>query len=83
MLLFLLGFLAHGRLGNWGRLALCTGLMTLAGAAHPDTLVVGSKRFTESYILGEVVRQVLVDAGTPIDATVGPIIGRALRNVGV
>lgn len=25
----------------------------------------------------------LVEAGTPIDAQVGPIIGRALRNVGV
>ncbi|MGZ5272642.1 MAG: glycine betaine ABC transporter substrate-binding protein, partial [Ramlibacter sp.] len=37
--------------------------MSLAAAAAP--VVVGSKRFTESYILGEVVRQVLVDAGTP------------------
>jgi osmoprotectant transport system permease protein len=32
-----------------------------APAAH--ALVVGSKRFTESYVLGEIVRQVLTDAG--------------------
>ena len=35
-----------------------------ASAAHAaDTLVVGSKRFTESYILGELVRQTLEQAG--------------------
>lgn len=32
-------------------------------AAEP--VVVGSKRFTESYVLGEIARQVLVDAGVP------------------
>ncbi|AMO24405.1 glycine betaine ABC transporter substrate-binding protein [Ramlibacter solisilvae] len=32
-----------------------------AGAADP--IVVGSKRFTESYVLGELTRQVLADAG--------------------
>ena len=33
-------------------------------AAPPaHALVVGSKRFTESYVLGEIVRQVLADAG--------------------
>jgi osmoprotectant transport system permease protein len=30
-----------------------------------DDVVVGSKRFTESYVLGEIVRQVLVQAGVP------------------
>jgi osmoprotectant transport system permease protein len=34
-----------------------------AGAAEP--LVVGSKRFTESYLLGELVRQSLASAGVP------------------
>jgi osmoprotectant transport system permease protein len=34
-------------------------------AAPSQPLVVGSKRFTESYILGEIVRQTLVDAGVP------------------
>jgi osmoprotectant transport system permease protein len=36
-------------------LALCVGAS--AQAADADTLKVGSKRFTESYILGEVIRQ--------------------------
>ena len=35
----------------------------VASADEPDTLKVGSKRFTESYILGEVVRQVAQAAG--------------------
>ncbi|WP_427913643.1 glycine betaine ABC transporter substrate-binding protein [Ramlibacter sp. MMS24-I3-19] len=50
----------------WHRRALAAVLLagvSLVSAAAP--VVVGSKRFTESYILGEVVRQVLVDAGTP------------------
>lgn len=41
----------------------------LLAAALPaiaaDPVVVGSKRFTESYVLGEIARQVLVDAGVP------------------
>jgi osmoprotectant transport system permease protein len=39
------------------------GLCAPARAAAP--VVVGSKRFTESYILGEIVRQALVAQGTP------------------
>ncbi|MDE2606504.1 MAG: ABC transporter permease subunit [Burkholderiales bacterium] len=35
------------------------------GVAVAQPVVVGSKRFTESYILGEVVRQTLVAAGVP------------------
>ena len=38
---------------------------TALGAGAAGELVVGSKRFTESYILGEIARQVLVDAGVP------------------
>jgi osmoprotectant transport system permease protein len=39
---------------------------SLAAFAHAaPTVVVGSKRFTESYILGEIVRQQLVAAGVP------------------
>jgi osmoprotectant transport system permease protein len=42
-------------------------LLALALCALParaaDTVVVGSKRFTESYILGEIVRQTLAGAG--------------------
>ena len=37
---------------------------THAGAAP---LVVGSKRFTESYVLGEIVRQTLLQAGVPAE----------------
>jgi osmoprotectant transport system permease protein len=45
-------------------LALLLAVLCTAAAAA-DTLVVGSKRFTESYILGEIVRQTLVAAGRP------------------
>ncbi|MDO9075168.1 MAG: glycine betaine ABC transporter substrate-binding protein [Rubrivivax sp.] len=41
-------------------------LSTLALAAGPP-LVVGSKRFTESYVLGEIVRQTLQQAGLPAE----------------
>ena len=45
-------------------LVLCLGpLAAHAAAAAP--LVVGSKRFTESYVLGEIVTQTLQAAGTP------------------
>jgi osmoprotectant transport system permease protein len=40
-------------------------LMPTAQSAEP--VVVGSKRFTESYVLGEIVRQVLADAGVPAE----------------
>jgi osmoprotectant transport system permease protein len=35
----------------------------LGGAHAADTVVVGSKRFTESYILGEIISQTLTSAG--------------------
>ena len=38
-------------------------LLAIAFAAHGETLRVGSKRFTESYILGEVLIQVAQKAG--------------------
>lgn len=43
--------------------ALMAALSTAAAAAEPVT--VGSKRFTESYVLGEIVRQTLERAGMP------------------
>ena len=43
--------------------ALMAALSTAAAAAEPVT--VGSKRFTESYVLGEIVRQTLERAGVP------------------
>ncbi|HEY0825212.1 MAG TPA: glycine betaine ABC transporter substrate-binding protein, partial [Ramlibacter sp.] len=42
-------------------------LWLLAFAAAAQAVVVGSKRFTESYVLGEIVRQVLVQAGVPAE----------------
>jgi osmoprotectant transport system permease protein len=40
-------------------------LAWLATASGAAPLVVGSKRFTESYVLGEIVRQTLAQAGVP------------------
>ena len=46
------------------RAAACIWLLALAvPAAAADRLVVGSKRFTESYLLGEIVRQTLQAQG--------------------
>jgi osmoprotectant transport system permease protein len=44
--------------------ALAVGLATGVAQAQDEPLRVGSKRFTESYILGEVVRQTAERAGT-------------------
>lgn len=41
------------------------GLGTALPAHAADPVVVGSKRFTESYVLGEIARQALVEAGVP------------------
>ncbi len=61
------------------RLALvCTrALMLLQAAGAAEPLVVGSKRFTESYVLGEIVRQTLVAHG--IDA----VHKQGLGNTGI
>jgi osmoprotectant transport system permease protein len=39
------------------KLAIAALALGLAGAAHGDALMIGSKRFTESYILGEVLKR--------------------------
>jgi osmoprotectant transport system permease protein len=52
-------------LARLAALGLALSLAALSSAAAPA--VVGSKRFTESYILGEVVKQVLADAGVPAE----------------
>ena len=48
-----------------------------AGAATPQRWIVGSKRFTESYLLGELVRQTLVGQGIEAEHRAG------LGNTGV
>ena len=44
-------------------LALAAALVATVVGAQTDTLKVGSKRFTESYILGEILRETVVRAG--------------------
>ena len=47
---------------------LTLGLLAGANAEEPaKAIVVGSKRFTESYVLGEIVRQTLVASGRPAE----------------
>ena len=46
-------------------LALLALALACAGVGAAEPVVVGSKRFTESFILGEIVRQQLVRAGVP------------------
>ncbi|CAN5708123.1 glycine betaine ABC transporter substrate-binding protein [soil metagenome] len=49
----------------WLIIGVCVVWPMHVGAA--EKVIVGSKRFTESYILGEIVRQTLVAAGTPAE----------------
>jgi osmoprotectant transport system permease protein len=60
---------------RWLGLAVTLALLQTVHAAEP--LVVGSKRFTESYVLGEIVRQTLVAHG--IDA----VHKQGLGNTGI
>jgi osmoprotectant transport system permease protein len=46
-------------------------LLMLGAAAFAQPVQVGSKRFTESYILGEIVRQTLADAGVAAEHKAG------------
>lgn len=48
-------------------LCLATSWAGAAAAEPPAPLKVGSKRFTESYLLGEIVRQTLVAQGVPAE----------------
>lgn len=59
----------HGRLARaLGRLLMAFAVMMPgASAVAADTVAVGSKRFTESYLLGELITQVLQTSGTPAE----------------
>ena len=52
-----------------------------------DTVQVGSKRFTESYVLGELVRQTLAQAGVPAEHRAGlgntAVMAQALASGGI
>ena len=41
--------------------------VALATPAHAQTVIVGSKKFTESYVLGEIARRALADAGIAVE----------------
>lgn len=70
--LLVVGLFLHRRRLPIACLALVAALSSATGAQARD-LVVGSKRFTESYILGEILTQTLVAAGT--SATHQPGLG--------
>ena len=59
-------------------------LLLLGATSQADAVVVGSKRFTESYILGEVLTQTLGAAGVPAQHKQGlgntGILEQALRS---
>ncbi len=42
-------------------------LVGFSGLCRSQTLVVGSKKFTESYVLGEIARKILTDAGFEVE----------------
>ena len=48
---------------RWFLRLACCALLAFSWPALSQTLVVGSKRFTESYILGEIVSQAVAVAG--------------------
>ena len=52
------------RVAAWTRIA-GLGFLLLAASTAADELVIGSKRFTESYILGEIATQTARAAGQP------------------
>ena len=73
------------RLAVWRRFGLVWLLLLLLPAwAAAQPVVVGSKRFTESYVLGEVVTQTLRAAGVPAEHRQGlgntGILEQALRS---
>jgi len=55
--------------------------VVFSSSAHP--VVVGSKKFTESYVLGEIAKRTLTDAGIPAEHRQGMggtiILWEALR----
>ncbi|MFG6415353.1 glycine betaine ABC transporter substrate-binding protein [Roseateles sp. DC23W] len=68
---------------NLRRFAVLMGLVWLCSNLHAQTLKVGSKRFTESYLLGEIVSQTLQSQGVAAEHRQGlgntAILAAALR----
>jgi osmoprotectant transport system permease protein len=69
---------------RFGWLAVAVASFTTAGALAAEPLKIGSKRFTESYVLGEIVRQTLEAQGIPAEHKQGlgntGILERALES---
>lgn len=59
--------MASRPIGGFARILLAALLLCASLAAAADPVVVGSKRFTESYLLGEIVRQTYERAGIPAE----------------
>ena len=57
--------MAVGRTQLWQRVAVALAATVSLAATAAEPVVVGSKRFTESYVLGELARQALVAGGIP------------------
>src|SRR5271169_2552462 len=69
------------RLAMLGMILLAWG--SPVGAARPQPVVIGSKKFTESYVLAEIARQALEREGLPVELRPGMggtvILWEALR----
>jgi osmoprotectant transport system permease protein len=66
-----------------GRRLLFLVFFATAVSASADLTIIGSKKFTESYVLGEIAKQTLIDAGIPAEHRQGMggtiILWQALR----
>ena len=69
------------------RIVLAFGLALLVSFAAAQTVIVGSKRFTESYVLGEIAKKALLDAGLKVEHKQGmgatAIVWGALKTGGI
>lgn len=59
-------------------------LILISSSACADTIIIGSKKFTESYVLGEIAKRSLSNAGLPVEHRQGMggtiILWEALRS---
>jgi osmoprotectant transport system permease protein len=71
------------RLGSRRSLMLFVLILVSISAASADPVTIGSKKFTESYVLGEIAKQTLINAGIPAEHRQGMggtiILWQALR----
>jgi len=73
----------RGRFGNRPSWWIVLLSLLLANFASADPVVIGSKKFTESYVLGEIAKRTLSDSGIPAEHREGMggtiILWQALR----